>query len=258
MKPCAIRCDNLRQIFRNHSRVSDLGQLVMSNNPSNLTTSAQPAPGGESKFADTVINALGYTKTRVISSGAPSFTTFFFQPGAIAWDFSTAGVGTLSNVPVCSDVNMTVDCVTRAGVINGTYAGYRNWNNTNDHAFVLNHPNGIGFAGRAPYASDYGVSATVRVSVDRMIAIRDKPNVSFHCHNPRSATRLPIRLPRHGAWGDSRPRDSDAIKCPHASTAQSSTHDRRLGLLRSRAHFRYQRRLSSELTLVDGAAPGQT
>jgi hypothetical protein len=65
--------------------------------------------------------------------------------------------------PACEDQNLSVTCVARTGVINGIYAGYRNFNGTNDYAFVLNHPNNLGYTGRAPYGIDTTVSATVWV-----------------------------------------------------------------------------------------------
>jgi hypothetical protein len=132
-------------------------------NPANLTTPTQPPNNGESKLADFVINALVYTTVRVIPSGAPTCTKYFFQPGSTIWDFSTAGAGNLNGIPVCEDQNLSVTCVARTGVINGIYAGYRNFNGTNDYAFVLNHPNNLGYTGRAPYGLDNNVSATVWV-----------------------------------------------------------------------------------------------
>jgi Fibrinogen beta and gamma chains, C-terminal globular domain len=132
-------------------------------NPANLITSTQPVTGGESKFADSVINALAYTKVRVIPSGAPTYTKYFFQPGSVIWDFTAGGAGNLSNIPVCNDQDMSIGCVTRTGVINTSYGGYRNWNGTNDHAFVLNHQNNYGYSGRPPYGFDDTVTAMVWV-----------------------------------------------------------------------------------------------
>ncbi|CAK0780869.1 hypothetical protein CCP4SC76_7610002 [Gammaproteobacteria bacterium] len=104
-------------------------------------------------------------KVRVIPSGAPTYTPFFFQPGSQKWDFSISGAGALNSVPVCDDVSLTVNCVIRTGIWDG-YGGYRNWNGWNvpdTYAFVLNHASNLGYAGRVPYAKDGGVSATVWV-----------------------------------------------------------------------------------------------
>jgi hypothetical protein len=127
-----------------------------------LTTNAQPNSGEESKLADATINALGYLKVRVIPSGAPAYTPFFFQPGT-QWNFSGGSAGNLNGVPVCDDADLTVNCVTRTGVADGGYAGYRNYNGTNDHAFIFNHPGNLGYAGRVPYGEDQRISATVWV-----------------------------------------------------------------------------------------------
>jgi|GEM_PF-4668830 len=129
-----------------------------------LATDAQPASGQEGKLSDAAINALQYEEVRVIPSGAPNFVTFFFKPGSQVWDFSPDGAGSLSGIPVCEDAALTVNCVTRNGVVdNASYAGYRNWNATEDHAFIMNHLGNLGYAGRAPYALDSGLSATVWV-----------------------------------------------------------------------------------------------
>ena len=128
-----------------------------------LVTNVQPSFGDESKLSDATINALGYLKVRVIPSDAPTYTRYFFQPGAQGWDFSSGRAGNLNGVPVCGDAALTVNCVIRTGVNDGGYAGYRNWNGTDGYAFILNHPNDLGYAGRVPYGQDKGVSATVWV-----------------------------------------------------------------------------------------------
>ncbi|CAK0764289.1 exported hypothetical protein [Gammaproteobacteria bacterium] len=146
--------------------VAKLFELTMSIDAvgiDNLLTNAQPNAGEESKLADVTINALGYLKVRVIPSSAPTFTPFFFQPGVQIWDFAPNGSGNLNGIPTCNDAALTVNCITRMGVIDRGYAGYRNWNETENHAFVLNHGGNLGYAGRAPYALDSSISATVWV-----------------------------------------------------------------------------------------------
>lgn len=132
-------------------------------NGATLVTRAQPIKGQEGKLADSTINALGYEEVRVIPSRASKYVTYFFKPGVQVWDFSTAGAGNLSSIPICEDPDLTANCVTRHGVIDGPYRGYRNYNGTSNHAFIFNHPRNLGYAGRVPYAEDFGISATIWV-----------------------------------------------------------------------------------------------
>ncbi|CAK0764855.1 hypothetical protein CCP3SC1_430031 [Gammaproteobacteria bacterium] len=145
------------------AKLFDLTLPTEEQNIATLLTDAQPASGQEGKLADATINALSYQTVRVIPSG--DYATFFFQPGTNVWDFSVNGAaGNLDNIPVCEDAAMTVNCVTRTGVIDhACYTGYRNYTGAADHAFTLNHCDNLGFAGRVPYSADWGVSATVWV-----------------------------------------------------------------------------------------------
>lgn len=139
-------------------------------NTATLLTDAQPASGQEGKLADAMINALRYQTVRVIPSGAPTYVTYFFNPGSQIWDFSPAGgAGSLNGIPVCEDAALTVNCVTHTNIlVNAScYSGYSNVDGVApDHVFLFNHCNDTpyrGYVGRAPYAEDRGVSATVWV-----------------------------------------------------------------------------------------------
>ena len=132
-------------------------------NISTLLTYVQPISGQEGKLSDAVINTLRYQTVKIIPSGSPTYITFFFQPKTNVWDFSPGGAGNLSGIQVCEDADLTLNCIVRHNVIDGGYAGYRNFNGSQNHEFILNHPNNLGLAGRSPYCQDYGVSATVWV-----------------------------------------------------------------------------------------------